>query len=154
MTAGLGGWAVWDGVMTPSLTPAVEPDRRNREDSPTRGVGARDPGDPTAEPDRGPEVPSETLLDLLGDEYTCELLRTLEGESLPARALIDRCDMSRPTVYRRLDRLAEAGLVESQPPVPGTHNRGREFTLVADRIGFRVGEDGVSSVLDLCPAED
>lgn len=102
-----------------------------------------------------PDVAFDELLDLLGDEYACEILQALAGGPMPARALADRCDMSRPTVYRRLDRLTTAGVVASRlrPAADGHHRQ--EFRLVVDEVEFRVCEDGIDGDVGITnPADD
>lgn len=93
--------------------------------------------------DDAPDVAFDELLDLLGDEYACEIMQALAGGPMPARALAERCGMSRPTVYRRLDRLTAAGVVASRlrPAADGHHRQ--EFRLVLDAVEFRVREDGI-----------
>jgi len=100
-------------------------------------------------------TPAETLLSLLGDEYTCRLLTTLDGQSLPAAELVERCEMSRATVYRRLDRLEDASLVTSTLRYdPDGHHR-REFELALDSVELRVGEGGVGGTVRATgPADD
>lgn len=51
------------------------------------------------------------LLELLEDDYARRILAALERGPQPARELVAACDASRATVYRRLDRLEEFGLV-------------------------------------------
>jgi predicted transcriptional regulator len=97
----------------------------------------------------------ETLLELLGDEYTCRLLTTLDEGPLPAAELVDRCEMSRATVYRRLDALEDAGLVRSRLRYdPDGHHR-RAFELALDAVELRVDEGGVGSRIRKAePADD
>lgn len=83
----------------------------------------------------------ETLLDLLSDEYARTVLSALGEESLPARALAERLEMSRATVYRRLDGLEEAGLVESTMSVHPEGNHRKRFRASLDRLELAV-EDG------------
>lgn len=57
-----------------------------------------------------------------------------------ASELVDELTISRPTVYRRLDRLESAGLVESSMRIrEGGHHRKR-FHLAVDSA--EVGFDG------------
>ena len=53
--------------------------------------------------------PTATLT-LLSDEHAREILEVLGDKPLPAREIFERLDMSRATVYRRLERLESAGL--------------------------------------------
>jgi len=67
--------------------------------------------------DRAPEpdhdLTTDDLLALLAAEHTEAILQAIRSEPKPARQLVDECDASRPTVYRRLNRLEAAGLVDS-----------------------------------------
>jgi predicted transcriptional regulator len=90
-----------------------------------------------------PTVDAGEFLSLLGDEYTREILTTLGDQSLPAREIVDRSSVSRPTVYRRLDRLEEAGLVETTMSLhPDGHHR-KEFRIVVERVELRPGDDAL-----------
>lgn len=80
-------------------------------------------------------------LDLLNDEYAREILRELRDGPRPARELIERTAASKPTVYRRLDRLEATGLVASETtPHPEGHHR-LEYRIAVDRIVFELGQD-------------
>lgn len=98
---------------------------------------------------------AETVLGLLGDEYTCRLLTALDEGSRPAADLVEDCDMSRATVYRRLDRLEAAGLVDSQLQFdPDGHHR-HEFELTLDAVELRVDDGGVEGTVRASrPADD
>lgn len=111
--------------------------------APERQAPSDDGASPGRRADAPPEIAFEDLLELLGDEYACEILRVLEDGPTPARVLIEERGLSRATVYRRLDRLTEAGIVESHlTPHPDGHHR-REFSLVVDEVEFQVGRDGI-----------
>ena len=92
-------------------------------------------------------VDFEILLELFGDEYACELLCSLAEGPKTARTLIDQCGMSRPTVYRRLDRLTEAGVVVSQPTETTDCEQRTMYHLVIDCVEFLVDSDGVSGAV-------
>lgn len=87
------------------------------------------------------------LLALLGDEYACEIMRALDDGPMPARDLVEQCAMSRPTVYRRLERLTEAGVVDSELCLQADGHRRREFRLVCDAFEFQVSADGIDGSL-------
>jgi len=94
--------------------------------------------------DDEPTVDTREVLSLLSDEYAREMLDVLVKDSLSARALSERLDMSRPTIYRRLDRLESAGVIESSMIVdPEGHHRKR-FSVVLDRMQLLFEPDGIS----------
>jgi DNA-binding transcriptional ArsR family regulator len=91
-----------------------------------------------------PTVDTTEILSLLSDEYARETLNALVEESLSARALSERLNMSRATIYRRLNRLESAGVIESSMIVdPEGHHRKR-FSVVVDRMQLLFEPDGVS----------
>ncbi len=98
-----------------------------------------------ARPERGTEsVDREAMLSLMSDEYARDILNVLGEQPLAARELVDRLDASRATVYRRLDRLESAGVVESAMSIhPEGHHR-KQFRVAVDRVRLTVGADGVT----------
>jgi len=103
---------------------------------------------PGTDANGSPETSAEELLALFGDEYTCDILTSLEEEPKPARALAEDCGMSRPTVYRRLNRLADAGLVDDRLRIASDGNHRKEFHLVVSTVSFDLSEDGFAGYLD------
>ena len=63
--------------------------------------------DPSSEDD-SPDI--DTVLEVLCDDDCRTILGELE-EPKTARTLLERCDVPRSTLYRKLDRLSEATLV-------------------------------------------
>jgi DNA-binding transcriptional ArsR family regulator len=105
------------------------------------GPGVERTADPLASDEPTVDVPE--VLSLLSDEYARELLSVLSEESLSARELVDRLDMSRATVYRRLDRLESAGVLESSMRIdPDGHHR-KCFQAVVERMQLMFDADGV-----------
>ncbi|MFO7834595.1 MAG: winged helix-turn-helix domain-containing protein [Halohasta sp.] len=97
-------------------------------------------------------VDTETLLALLGDAYACRLLTALDEEPLSAADLVDRCEMSRPTVYRRLDRLTDAGLVETTRSLSASGHHQQEYRLAVESVQFSLSADGVDGELREAPS--
>lgn len=88
------------------------------------------------------EDPAADLLALLSDEVTrCVLLATSEGPRSAAE-LSDRCGVSQSTIYRRVDRLREADLLdESTRPKPeGHHETVYVATLAAVEVRLADGD--------------
>lgn len=83
------------------------------------------------------------LLELFGDERACEILCHLDTESLTAAELVERCDISRPTAYRRLDELTDAGIVDSQCRTGDDGRERREFSLALEAVEFEIRGDDV-----------
>ena len=54
------------------------------------------------------------ILDLLSDEYARDILAATSVKPMSAKQLADQCEMSQPTVYRRVEWLREHGLIEEQ----------------------------------------
>ncbi len=77
---------------------------------------------------------SETVLDTLGDESTRAIIEAL-SEPMTANELSEACDIPLSTMYRKLDRLAEADLVRESTEIrqSGQHTTryARDFTEVS-----------------------
>jgi predicted transcriptional regulator len=96
-------------------------------------------------PERGiEEADQEAILSLMSDDYARRILDALGAQSLSARELTDRMDASRATVYRRLDKLEEAGIVESTMEIhPEGHHR-KQFQITVDHVNLAFEPDGVT----------
>jgi predicted transcriptional regulator len=126
-------------------TPRLARDTESR-----RSATATTRGEETAPP----EIETAELLDLLGDEYTREVLRTLAAEPRTGREIVAMADASKATVYRRLDRLSEAGLIESSTKLdPDGHHR-EQFRITFDGASCTVSEDGIEAELTVRDSDD
>lgn len=102
-----------------------------------------------------PTAQYRNLLELFGDERVCEILCHLESEPLTAPELIDRCEVSRPTVYRRLDRLTDAGVVDATERIGDDGRVRRVFSLTLGTVEFRISPSGIDgTVPGVAPAGD
>lgn len=79
-------------------------------------------------------VDSEEVLSMLGDDYAQAILKAISTEPLPARKLAERLDLSRATVYRRLNRLEDAGIVESMLSYHPEGYHRKQFKINFDRL--------------------
>ncbi|MXR52291.1 MarR family transcriptional regulator [Halovenus sp. WSH3] len=102
-------------------------------------------------PAENPTAPETTdpeeLLSLLGDEYARAILEAIAGSPQAGRDIVDATGFSKATVYRRLDRLEEAGLVASETVFdPDGHHRER-FRATFEGATCRFGPDGIETVI-------
>lgn len=112
-----------------------------------RGRAEPQPRTNRSEDDACP-VESTRLLSLLGDEFVMAILQTISEDAAPAREIAEEVGVSRTTVYRRLDRLEEVGLVEtSMVYSPDGHHR-QEYAVAVDRVQLDFG-DGSLEVSEL-----
>lgn len=84
------------------------------------------------------------LLELLGDEYARRVLKAAAEEPVSANAIAESTEISRPTVYRRLDRLVEADLVRSELAVDSDGNHYRRYRTIFETVTLRIDEAGIS----------
>ncbi|WP_167879933.1 ArsR/SmtB family transcription factor [Halorhabdus rudnickae] len=115
--------------------------RSTRQPSPPDGATDRNRGN-GCEPDT---VSSGTLLALLGDEYVRELLTLLVERPQTGRELAATTEMSRPTIYRRLERLREHGLVRTEMQIDLDGHHRKRFHPTVGRLDFEVGPDGIDA---------
>lgn len=91
------------------------------------------------------EVDPVRIVELLEDEYARAILIATSDEPMSATELSDVCDASRPTIYRRLESLEEAGLVEqgTLPESGGHHYTIYRSTL--ESVTIDVSSDGLTA---------
>jgi predicted transcriptional regulator len=103
------------------------------------------------------EDPSvETLLSVLDDEYARTILMETDQRPMSAKHLAEACDASLPTIYRRIDRLSELGLVTERPEFSdeGRHYNVYEATLDQVVIDLDDGDLNISMTAEPTDAAD
>ncbi|MCQ4334684.1 response regulator [Natronomonas sp. F2-12] len=95
---------------------------------------------------RAADETASDVLDALGDKKTRHCCRVLNGAQLSAREVAELTGYSLPTVYRRLNDLRQAELIESRTQIDPDGDHYEAFTTVAERIridldGFRVDRE-------------
>lgn len=114
---------------------AIEHEPRTESLLAESGPGLRADETETVDPDE--------LLSLLSDDHAREILKLVASEELPAREIADELDASRTTVYRRLDRLEDAGLVDTSMAFhPDGHHRQR-FHASLDEVVLSFEDGGL-----------
>jgi response regulator of citrate/malate metabolism len=106
-----------------------QPERTSPDGSGQASDGERDPAD---------------LLTLLNAEYTQSILEAIQHESKPARAIAEECSASRPTVYRRLNALEDAGLVDSGMVHDADGHHRTVFETTLETVSVDLVSDGLS----------
>ena len=80
----------------------------------------------------------ETVVSLLDDDHVRTILLVTSENPLSASELAEECDASQQTVYRRLKRLQEVGLVDDQTRVRKDGHHDTVYTATLDRVSIRL----------------
>ncbi len=84
----------------------------------------------------------EEVLDTIGDEHARHVLAAISREPKSAKEVATECDLSLPTVYRRIETLAEYNLVKDRTLVAddGNHYKVYESTFESTVISLEDDE--------------
>ena len=96
-----------------------------------------------AEPDESPSI--QQLLNALSVEANRMILSVL-NEPMTAAELAKRCNISRSTVYRKVNTLSNAGLLEEHFAVDTTRGKCRVYERNIEHVSISVGDDGQLTV--------
>jgi len=88
------------------------------------------------------------LYALLDDRYARRILVETYGDTRSASALRDACDASDATVYRRVDRLREAGLLESVQRIDPNGGHREVYAARLDRVTIDLSAHGFDIEVD------
>lgn len=78
------------------------------------------------------------LLDVLSDEYAREILAATSIKPMSAQQLADECEMSQPTVYRRVERLQAHDLLEEQTKIRTSNNHYSVYTATLSEFSLEL----------------
>ena len=94
-----------------------------------------------------PELSTEHLLDLLGDEYTRQVFEAVSEQPRGGRAVAEAANVSRATAYRRLNDLRDAGLVTSEYHItPDGHHR-KQFAASAQHLSISLAGGDIDAAI-------
>jgi len=82
------------------------------------------------------------IFDVFGDELARRILVYADRRAVSADELADRLDASSPTIYRRLNALADYDLVNEEVQVDGDDHHYRTYETALEEITFAIDEDG------------
>ena len=97
------------------------------------------------------ELSPPVVFATLDDEYARDILVATKTERLSAKELSEVCDMSRPTVSRRVNTLVELGLLEEYTHVDLAGRHYREYEARLERIEVLLLNEGFDVQVDLRP---
>ena len=93
------------------------------------------------------------LLALLNDEYARTIIRETYAKRCSVGTLSQACDADPSTVYRRIDRLQERGLLtDHQELDPGGHHY-KVYSARVEHIAIDVTEEGFEITVDYAEPE-
>lgn len=89
----------------------------------------------------GKEWDPESLVEVFESETARQILALASTEPRSANELADRCGVSSPTIYRRINALLAYDLLEEETRIDTDGNHYRTFETKISRISFEF-EDG------------
>ncbi|WP_255195274.1 ArsR/SmtB family transcription factor [Halorarius litoreus] len=87
------------------------------------------------------ERPIEEILNTIGDESARTVLATISREPQSAKQLSEACDMSLPTIYRRLELLQEHDLIEERTAIADDGNHFNVYECNFDSTVITLQDD-------------
>jgi DNA-binding transcriptional ArsR family regulator len=98
--------------------------------------------EPESSPGETGDVDADLALAALEDPDCRRLLRAVDPEALTAGELIERCEIPRSTVYRKIERLTEAGLLEERIRLRSDGRHASEYRLAVDDLTVSISGSG------------
>ena len=81
-----------------------------------------------------------SIVDLLSDTHARTILKATSVEPCSASELAERCDASDQTIYRRLERLEEAGLVTDKTRVRDDGHHDTVYTARLENVSITLSK--------------
>ena len=80
------------------------------------------------------------VLDVLSDEYARAILAATSVKPMSAQQLADECEMSKPTVYRRVERLRDYDLIEERTAIQDDGNHYSVYAATLSELSVELDE--------------
>ncbi|NLV13966.1 winged helix-turn-helix domain-containing protein [Haloarcula argentinensis] len=93
------------------------------------------------------DLTTAELLDLFGDEYTRRVYEVVAEQPRSGRDVAEAADVSRPTAYRRLNDLRDAGLVRTEMTICEDGHQRERFEAVATTLSLSLNEGGMDAMV-------
>lgn len=97
---------------------------------------------PTGVPNQDTAPDIESMVELLSDEHTREVLEALNETKQTASDLRENITASKPTVYRRLNVLEEKGIVEVSHELRSDGHHAKTYSLVPCSVNIDIDGSG------------
>lgn len=110
-------------------------------------MAAIDPASRSQQADNSanPRIHAGEFLDLFGDEYTRKVFETITDQPRCGRSVAEAANVSRPTAYRRLNALKDAGLIRTQMSISADGYHREQFEAVTTSFTISMDEDGLKA---------
>lgn len=103
---------------------------------------------------REPEITSEAVVSAMANEHDRRILAAAQEEPVDAQTIIEETGISKSTVYRRLDRLQELGLLETADGRLRNGHAVDRYRARAKRISLHVRDGSIEATWDEARGED
>lgn len=84
------------------------------------------------------------ILDVFGDPIARATLVLANGEPVSVKAVADDLDVSPPTIYRRIDPLVDANLLQESRRIDQNGNQRKVYETLLDEVTFTIEDDSYS----------
>ncbi len=89
---------------------------------------------------RDDDVDAQDVLDALADE-TCQVILSELDEPKTAQELVEACDVSESTLYRKLERLKDASLLRSGLEIRADGHHTLRYEIDFDEVAISVDDE-------------
>lgn len=81
------------------------------------------------------------ILDLFGDSIARAILVLANSDPVAVSEIAETLDVSNPTVYRRIDPLVNANLLEERRQIDQDANQHKVYKTILDEVTFKIEGD-------------
>jgi response regulator of citrate/malate metabolism len=93
-------------------------------------------------------VSTDALITLLSDDHAREISTAIVDEAKTAREIVSECDGSRTTVYRRLNRLEDAGLLTTHMRYDANGHHRTTYQLRFESLSIHLETSGLNCAVE------
>ncbi|AEH39411.1 putative transcriptional regulator, AsnC family (plasmid) [Halopiger xanaduensis SH-6] len=91
---------------------------------------------------------SAEIFQILADEYARKILLAADNGPKTAKTLSEECDASLTTIYRRVSRLQDCGLVEEHHTVDADGSHRSKFETSLEELHVEISDGQLSLTLE------